>query len=56
MLMTIVEVIQPMSTDLLAAVQPRCHSPACRDLQPTEISMIRLDGGADFQNDGTRAH
>ena len=56
MLMTIVEVMQPMSADLLAAVQPRCHSRACRDLQPTEISMIRIDGGADFQNDDTRTH
>ena len=55
MLMTIVEVMQPMSTDLLAAVQPRCHSRACRDLQPTEISMIRLDDGTDFQNNGTHA-
>ena len=56
MLMTIVEVMQPMSADLLAAVQPRCHSRACRDLQPTEISMIRIDGVADFQNHDTRAH
>ena len=56
MLMMIVEVMQPMSADLLAAVQPRCHSRACWDLQPTEISMIRLDDGTDFQINGTRAH
>ena len=48
MLMTIVEVMQPMPADLLAAVQ--------RDLQPTEISMIRIDGIADFRNHDTRAH
>jgi len=56
MLMTIVEVMRPVSADLLAEVQPCCHSRACRDLQPAEISMIRIDGVADFQNHDTRAH